>query len=367
MRTGLPLYLGVFVIMALSNAIVPVLPFFAAGTTAQGAIYSAYFLGAFIFVLPAGYLSDRIGEIPLIRAGLILTCASGVFLSIAASPILVIAARLVEGAGAGLFVPASLAFINARTGHEKMSGYFMALMNLGLLLGLLGTGWVVQRWAGPYSGLYLFTAASFIPLALSAAITPPAPGQPGMAHETGAETFARLKGAFSSNFWLWVSAVVMVGITGALTALHPEYTDLPPDIVSLEIAMMNLATIAAVLVTSRARLQPVPTIRAAALAMAGGVVVTFFSGWGLLIIGWMAGVVMIAQLAFLADSGAYQGILMGLFNTASYGGMTLLPFIAGFIAETGGFPLSFAVIAASAILVAATIGRCGCSRVNPPS
>jgi len=360
MRARLPLFLGVFLVMALSNAIVPVLPSFAAGTTAQGAIFSAYFLGAFLLVLPAGYLADRVGEVPLIRAGLLLTCVSGVMLSVAASPALVLAARLLEGFGAGLFVPASLALLNARADHERMSGYFMALLNLGLLVGLLGTGWLVLQWGGVYAGIYLFTVAAFIPLALSLGMRRGAAGQAGIPAETAAATLDHLKWVFSSYFWLWVSAVLIIGITGALTALHPEYTDLPPDLVSQEIALMNLATIGAILVTSHASLPPVPTIRAAAVAMACGVALTFFSVWGFLVVGWLAGMVMISQLAFLAGASARQGVLMGLFNTASYGGMTLLPFFAGVIAEYAGFPAAFAAIGLCALLVAATIGRCGC-------
>lgn len=364
MRTRLPLFVGVFVIMALSNAIVPVLPSLAQGAALQGTIYAAYFFGAFLLVLPAGYLADRIGELPLIRAGLLLTCISGILLSIPASSTFILAARIVEGVGAGLFVPASLSLLNSTEGHERQSGYFMALMNLGLLVGLLGTGWLVPRWIGPYSGIVLFSAASFIPLALSAGMSTFASGRTGVPPETGDATLFRLKSAFSSSFWLWVSAVVIIGITGALTALHPEYTNLPPDLVSQEIAMMNIATIAAVLVTSHANLPPVPTIRAAAVAMAAGVVVTFFSVWGFLIVGWMAGMVMIAQLAYLAGISARQGVLMGLFNTASYGGMTLLPFFAGLIAEVSGFPTAFAAVALSALLVAVTIGRCTCRGIG---
>ena len=361
MRTRLPLFIGVFVVMALSNAIVPVLPSFAVGTAAQGALFSAYFLGAFLLVLPAGYLADRIGEIPLIQAGLLLTFLSGLTLAFAASPSLFLAGRLLEGFGAGLFVPAALSLLNARPDHERMSGYFMALLNLGLLVGLLGTGWLVLRWAGVYAGIYLFTIVSVLPLALSLAMGRGTPGTAGIAVETASATFGRLKWVFSSYFWLWASAVLIIGITGALTALHPEYTDLPPDIVSQEIALMNLATIAAILVASHASLPPVPTIRTAAVAMAGAVVLTFFSVWGFLLVGWLAGMVMISQLVFLAGVSTRQGVLMGLFNTASYGGMTLLPFLAGILAEYAGFPAAFAAIALCALYVAATIGRCGCS------
>ncbi|CVK33560.1 exported protein of unknown function [Methanoculleus bourgensis] len=60
MSRNLPILLGVFVVMALSNAVVPVLPAFAGGAAMQGAVYAAYFFGAFVTVLPAdGKRPDR--------------------------------------------------------------------------------------------------------------------------------------------------------------------------------------------------------------------------------------------------------------------------------------------------------------------
>lgn len=64
--------------MALSNAIVPVLPEYASGMPAlQGIIFSAYFFGAFLMVIPAGVLGDRYGRAHFITAGLVLTLVSG--------------------------------------------------------------------------------------------------------------------------------------------------------------------------------------------------------------------------------------------------------------------------------------------------
>ena len=82
MSRNLPILLGVFVVMALSNAVVPVLPDFAGGAAMQGAVYAAYFFGVFVTVLPAGMASDRIGRVPLIHAGLLLTLTSGILILI---------------------------------------------------------------------------------------------------------------------------------------------------------------------------------------------------------------------------------------------------------------------------------------------
>ncbi|MDD1696336.1 MAG: MFS transporter, partial [Methanoregula sp.] len=133
MRTYLSLFFGIFAVMALSNAIVPVLPSYGGTSAIQGAIYSAYFLGAFASTLPGGLLSDRYGRVPVIRIGLAITFASGLFLSVLISPVPVIVVRIIEGIGTGLFVAAAMSYVNTLPDHEKMSGYFLALLNAGLV------------------------------------------------------------------------------------------------------------------------------------------------------------------------------------------------------------------------------------------
>jgi MFS family permease len=91
--------------------------------------------------------------------------------------------------------------------------------------------------------------------------------------------------------------------------------------------------------------------------MAAGVIFAFFSPWGFAVLGVMAGIVMIAQMAILAGVPEHQGVVMGLFSTTSYLGMTILPFIAGLCADRAGFFIAFCITAFSAVLVALTIGR----------
>jgi MFS family permease len=381
MKSSIPVFLGVFTVMALSNAIVPVLPGLAEGTAAQGAIYSSYFLGALLLVLPAGIFADRIGEIPLIRAGLLLTTLSGVFLLASGSSYLLLFSRLAEGVGAGLFVAAGLAYLNARPDNAKGSGYFLALLNVGLVVGLIGTGWIVEAAGDTYAGVLLFTVISLVPLVASVFMKadrePVRSGMKGSGSlesdtrqvdvpgdspgsETFREIFSRAGRVIRNYFWLWVSAVVLIGITGALTAIYPQFSGLDPAIIGLQIAAMNISTAVAVLLVPRARLSPIPTIRASAILMAGAVLLTFFTPWGFIPVGFLAGVVMIGQLTFLARVEPRQGAVMGLFNVASYGGMTILPFIAGVVAEKVSFFAAFALSILFALLIAATIGRCGC-------
>jgi MFS family permease len=351
MPRRLPLHLGIFAVMALSNAIVPILPSYGPGPFFQSAVYAAYFLGAFATVIPAGALSDRIGRLPVIRAGLLLTLLAGVLILGFPSPLTVLGARVLEGVGAGLFVAAAMALVNSQPDHESLSGIFMGALNAGLVVGLLATGSIDQAMDTETGGILLFTILSAVPLLFTIILV----------EDT---TLRRPEASFPSLFrdyvWLFLSAVILVGMTGALTAIYPGFAGGEPATLATAIALMHLATIGAVVVASRLHLPPVPTLRAAAIAMVAGVLAVMASPLAFLAVGAIAGVVMIAQMAFLGSTGLRQGRVMGLYNASSYLGMTILPAIAGLTAERVSFAAAFLAVAALNLVVAGTIGRCEC-------
>lgn len=355
MRQDFALYSGIFMVMALSNAIVPILPFYAEGTALQGAVYAAYFFGALITVLPAGIVSDRLGQRIFVQAGLLLTLSSGVLILLSTSPVGVLAARLLEGVGAGLFVPAAMSWVNSQPEHRRTSGAFMAALNLGLVVGLLGTGWTGTIAGMPEvtGGIWLFTILTSAPLVLSVVIR-------DVRITNRAQTMAGSEVA--RYLWLFVSVVVLLGATGLVSSLYPEYTGAPQSLLSVQIALMHLATVVTVYLSAGMRLQPVPAIRASALSMAVSVLACYFSPLGFVLVGAVAGIAINAQLAFLAETGAPQGAVMGVFNVSSYCGMSLIPFLGGVLVELSGrnFLAAFAATSLFCILVAGTIGRCSC-------
>ena len=353
MRTRLSIFFGIFAVMALSNAIVPVLPAYAGSSALQGAIYSAYFLGAFVSTLPGGILSDRYGRVPIMRIGLAITVTSGILLSVLVMPFSVILARIIEGVGAGFFVAGAMSYVNSLPDHEKKSGYFMALLNAGLVIGLVLSGWLASHIPNQSAGILVFAGLSVIPaIAIFFVHEPAAVTSPG--------NHNALIPLVKEYRWLWYSAVILIGITGVVTSLYPKFSGYSPESVGIWISLMSIATITGVLVASRLSLPPVLTIRWSAILMVIAVMVSYFSPLGFVMIGIGAGVVMIAQMAFLAQVKDHQGVAMGLFSTTSYLGMAALPFIAGLIADSTGFFYAFCATAFCAGTVFFTIGRCEC-------
>jgi MFS family permease len=357
MRHYLPLFLGYFSVMALSNAIVPVLPFYAPGSSVNGLIYAGYFLGAFIVTLPAGILTDKYGRVLFVRLGLAVSLASGLFLAVITDPALVIAGRIIEGIGAGLFVAAAMAAVNADPDHVRLSGWLMASQNAGLVTGLAVAGWLAAYLGSPPAGITLFALFLAIPAIASFIVMEPARGHDHP--KTTAEGILSLAGEYR---WLWYSTIILIGITGVVTSLYPGFSGAPSDQLGIWLAGMSIATIFAVLIGSRMAPEPVRAIRIGAILMTGGTLLLLISPAGFLVIGAVAGLVIIAQMAFLAENREHQGTVMGLYSAFAYLGMAILPAVTGFIADgPGGFLAAFIITAIAALSVAVTIGRCRCT------
>jgi len=360
--------LGVFAVMALSNAIVPVLPAFANGAAWEGSVYAAYFLGAFLSTLPGGILSDRYGRMPVIRAGLLLTVASGVLLFYITGPLPVISLRLVEGIGAGLFIAAGMSYVNSQPDHTRLSGYYLAMLNVGLVTGLAASGWLAVRYAYPAIGIGVFTGLSLVALATSLVFheDPPVMSATGSdpGHDPKAQTDLReMTALVVIHARLWYSAIILVGITGVVSSLYPGFSGETADLLGYWIAAMSIATIVTVLAVSRVPFPARAAIRWSAVFMIGGTLFTYFSPLGFIVLGALAGIVMVAQMTVLAEEKDCQGLVMGLFSTSSYLGMTILPFVAGMVAAVMGYFSAFLVTAILGGTVAFSI--CGLHRCPP--
>ncbi|NLV28314.1 MAG: MFS transporter [Methanomicrobiales archaeon] len=344
--------------MALSNAIVPVLPYLADDLSFQTLIFSSYFFGAMLATLPAGVASDRYGQAFLIMISLSIVFISGILISTVPNPVLLLFWRLIEGIGTGIFLSSALSWINYQKDSFKNTGYFMASMNFGLLAGLIGTGWLTMISGALFSGVWFFTICCFFIAIYSFFYPFPEMGERFsvsarvLVTETGHLIFRQ--------YPLWISVVVLLGCTGYAQAVFPELSGSPAHEVSIILAAMNFATIITSLLAHRLKTDPVLVIRISAVMMIP-VLFTFLKmPFTVLIMGAIAGITLVSQVGYLSIAEKHQGIAMGLFSTCSYGGMTLIPAVGGFLITISSFELSSLFIAAFVVVTAVTIGNCSC-------
>src|SRR3954453_16292668 len=109
-------------------------------------VVDAYLLVLSSLMLAGGALGDRIGRVKVFAMGVALFGAASVWCGFANSATMLIAARAMQGIGAALLVPGSLAIITAAFPPErrgKAIGTWSAMTSLAIIAGPLLGGWLV--------------------------------------------------------------------------------------------------------------------------------------------------------------------------------------------------------------------------------
>jgi EmrB/QacA subfamily drug resistance transporter len=113
-------------------------------------VLNAYTIVFAAVLVPAGRWADRIGRRRLFAAGLAVFTAGSVLCGLAPGVAALIAARVIQAAGAGVMVPASLSLLLAAVpaqARAKALGTWSALGALGAALGpVIGGGLVQVNW-----------------------------------------------------------------------------------------------------------------------------------------------------------------------------------------------------------------------------
>src|ERR1700682_2035593 len=111
-------------------------------------VVSAYTIAFAAFILTAGALGDRIGAKRVFMAGFAIFTAASVACALAPSAAILIAARAVQGLGAAILVPNSLALLSHAYPDDKARGRAVGIWAAGASLALT---------AGPFVGGGLLT------------------------------------------------------------------------------------------------------------------------------------------------------------------------------------------------------------------
>jgi MFS transporter, DHA2 family, multidrug resistance protein len=109
---------------------------------------TGYALALAAAVAPSGWAINRFGARRLVAGSVLLFALGSVLCSMASSIMLLIAARVVQGIGAGLLMPARFTVLVRAAGPARL-GRVMALLSIPMLMGpILGTvlgGWLIER------------------------------------------------------------------------------------------------------------------------------------------------------------------------------------------------------------------------------
>ena len=117
------------------------------GVSAAQWIVDAYLLVLSSLMLAGGALGDRFGRVRIFSLGVAIFAIASIWCGAAPNAAHLIAARALQGAGAALLVPGSLAIITAAFPRERRGraiGTWSAMTSLAIIAGPLLGGWLVQ-------------------------------------------------------------------------------------------------------------------------------------------------------------------------------------------------------------------------------
>ncbi|GAB4275763.1 MAG: MFS transporter [Deferrisomatales bacterium] len=146
----------------------------------MGVVFSAFFLGYVIFMIPGGVLADRLGGRRALASGVAFwsmwTVATPWFTNLWALS----GCRYLVGAGQGLNFPSVSNLIAQRVplgDRAKIQGFVLSGATVGLIVGLPLGSWIAALWGWP-AIFYAFGGAGALWLALWLRLTAPGLGRP---------------------------------------------------------------------------------------------------------------------------------------------------------------------------------------------
>ena len=363
----LTLYSSVFAIQGLSNAVIPVLPELAGrssgDSTVSNLLFSGYFIGAFLSLVPLGILADRIGNLKVIGFGVLLTAFSGFLISSSDSLWILGISRFLEGVGCGAFFPAAFSMLAEWEDSQRSLGEFNFLLNAGLGAGVLFSG--VLAGLGIKTAIVIFTLLAGLScifllsgtkellssdrkkerFALSNSENPVKNALDiSLLSELKSYLRKARKTMYKSSFGkIWGISVILYGTTGLLTANYPDYSAgfLTKPELGLAISASYLAAMLSSLIAGRADINSKNIVRAGIILAAAGIflsvkmpLLAFFligAGGGAAVVG------MITAVSRISSS----GFAMGLFNTGIYAGLGLGPVFGSLFLKPFGYETVF--------------------------
>lgn len=361
------LYSSVFAIQGLSNAAIPVLPELAGAgigdSAASSLLFSGYFVGALLALLPFGILADRIGNLKVIGFGVFLTVLSGLVISFSDNLWILGIARFMEGVGCGAFFPAAFSMLAKWKDSQRSLGEFNFLLNAGLAAGVYLSGILAELGIKTAIGIFtLLAGLSFIFLLSKTGellsldkenkrftlrnSNYPVESQkaPSLLFELGTYLKKARETILKSSFGkIWGISVLLYGTTGLLTANYPDYSAgfLTKPELGLAISASYLAAMLSSLIAGRVNMNYKNIVRVGIiLAVAGILLSVKMPIMAFSLIGAGGGIAVVGLVTATAKISS-SGFAMGLFNTGIYAGLGLGPVFGSLFLEPFGYETVF--------------------------
>ena len=339
------LYVSVFMIMGLSDAAIPILPELSDNTllangAASSLIFSSYFIGALLTMIPFGVLADAYGNRLFIIIGLILTLISGAAIIASDNVWVIVIARFVEGMGCGAFFPAAFAMLSNFRQSGQYIGEFNSLLNLGLAAGMGLAGILVST--GIKNGLILFEGLLIPTFMISLMVLiNNGYGETVSKKSEVASVILRSRKMLIHREYsqIWLLSFILFGSSGVLIALYPDFSlgSLEKGALGVYLASIYIGAMVTSLIAGRLQVQRDVLVRVGMVITGVGAMAAVFNPIGLTLMGAGSGLGLVGLVTGVAYLKIEKGLAMGIFNTCTYAGLALVPLISGLVLSVLGY------------------------------
>jgi DHA1 family multidrug resistance protein-like MFS transporter len=170
--TVLNLSLVTFLVLLGLSMVAPILPTYAesfqVSYTLVGFVVSSFAVTRMLLDMPAGILSRRYDKKRIMILGLVLISTSSILAGYATDYLILVIARMVEGAGSALYVTTATVFLAQIAGEEKRGQWmslYMGMLLLGSIFGPTFGGILAETYdiRAPFFAYAVVTAFGVIP------------------------------------------------------------------------------------------------------------------------------------------------------------------------------------------------------------